>query len=136
MMAATGKPDTSNAAWEPNEGTPVEEVFQQHTLERGLPVEFVGPQQVQPMPARFGGLETYPLALAGAAVQIAGRDDKRKRLLLVCDQDWQIARQASDTHGAFIPSRTVLTIEHVDPVYALATSTAGTLTVITESWAD
>jgi hypothetical protein len=134
-MSSTGKPQHSNAGWEPNEGTPVAEVFQEHTLERGLPVEFVGPQQVQPMPARFGGLETYPI-VTGSAVQVAGRDDKRKRILLVCDQDWQIARQASDSHGAFIPSRTILTIEHVDPVYALATSTAGTLTVITESWAD
>jgi hypothetical protein len=117
------------------------EVFQETFGVAGVPVKPVGPVTVTTLPARCGAAVSLALAapVAGAdnfPKQLIDADSRRKRVVLICDVDWIYARQGSDKHGAPWPKSVPLVLEHCDAVYAMAQSSAGTLSAIVESWAD
>jgi len=117
------------------------EVFQEAYGVCGVPVKPVGPVTVTELPARCGAAFSVPVAapVAGAdnfPVEVLGSDARRKRVVLICDQDWVYARKASDKNGAKWPKTVPLELLHCDDIYARAQTTAGTLAVIVETWAD
>jgi hypothetical protein len=116
------------------------EVFQQTYGVAGVPVKPVGPVSVTELPARCGVATSIALAAPGTGenvpISVLERDPRRKRVVLICDQDWIYSRKPSDKHGAPWPKSVPLVLEHCDDILARAQSTAGTLTVIVENWAD
>ncbi len=114
---------------------PLTEVLQEEYPVVALPVHPTGPTTTHELPSRCGAAETRTLTV-GTFVEILGQDLRRKRTILLADQDWQYARKASDTHGVYWPARVPLVLQHGDSIYAAASTNAGNLTVITETWAD
>jgi hypothetical protein len=116
------------------------ELFGEEYPGPALQVKPAGPTTTHELPSRFGALDSIALpAPVGGAISlqpVLGRDDKRKRTVLVSDVDIQLARQPSDRHGAYWPAKVPLVIKHIDPVFVAATTTAGTCTVVIEYWAD
>jgi hypothetical protein len=116
------------------------ETFQETYGVCGVPVKPVGPVTVFQLPSRCGAAVSLALAAPATGenfpVQLLDEDPRRKRVVLICDQDWIYARKASDRHGAPWPKAVPLVLEHCDAVYAMAQTNAGTLSAIVESWAD
>lgn len=132
-MPTNGK--TSNGYTEPEYTPPLTEVLQEEYPVEALPVHATGPTTTHELPSRCGTAESRAITV-GTFTEILGQDLKRKRTILLGDQDWQYARKASDTHGAFWPAKVPLILQHGDTIYAAASTNSGNLTVITETWAD
>lgn len=128
-----------NGAAAPTPATLVE-VFQETYGTTGVPVKPVGPTTVTELPARCGAAFSMTLPAPGTGenypVFVLGFDARRKRVVLICDQDWLYARKDSDKNGVPWPKSVPLVLEHCDDIYARVQSTGGTLSVISESWAD
>lgn len=116
------------------------ETFQEAFGTAGVPVKPVGPVTVFELPSRCGAVLSVPLAVPAAGeaypVQVLDEDPRRKRVVLISDVDWIYARKASDKHGAPWPKAVPLPLEHCDAIFAASQGSAGTLSVIVESWAD
>lgn len=97
-----------------------------------VPVEVTGPVNTHELPSRLGVVFDLPLTTAWQMV--LGEDLKRKRLVIVCDADWQVSHAGRG--GGRWPANVPLVITHASPVYALKGTNPGTVTVIPEEWAD
>lgn len=128
-----------NDAAAPNPPSLVD-LFQEQYGTAGVPVKPVGPTTVTELPAKCGAAFGMALAAPGTGenypVSVLGFDPRRKRVVLICDQDFYYARKDSDKTGAPWPKAVPLVLEHCDDIYARAQTTAGTLAVIVENWAD
>ena len=110
------------------------ELQQREVLAPVLLVRPDGPVSTQPLPARTGPIETNPLTTTFQ--RVLNRDFKRSRAVLICDVDWLISRSNNAAGGAPWYAKVPLVLTHRDDAYAAVPTDTGTLTVITEIWAD
>lgn len=99
-----------------------------------VPVRQVEPVTVHALPSRVGPMFADDLTTAFAKILPA--DPKRKRATLLGSAAWEISRSGSVSSGVPWPASVALVIEHCDTVYARVPTSTGTLSVITEVWAD
>lgn len=111
----------------------VPEVQQRERLSPSIPVCQDGPWTTQQLPARSAPFAVVPLSTTTA--HILGADLRRKRVVLICDQDWLVSRSSSAQQVPWY-AKVPLVLESCDAIYARVASSTANLTVIPENWAD
>lgn len=109
-------------------------LLQREDFGPALPVRHDGPVTVHQLPARSGPI--IKTALTTDFQHILGADEKRKRVVLVCDVDWELSRSGATGSGCPWYAKVPLAIEHCDKISARVPTSTGTLTAVTEIWAD
>lgn len=111
------------------------EELQQHDVPiPAVPVNVVGPVTVHSLPAKSG--PAFAQSLTTDFQKILYTDLKRARASLIGSAAWEYSRTGASGSGVPWPINVALVIEHGDSVYARVPTSTGTLSVITEVWAD
>lgn len=124
-----------SAVVEPLPNPSVPEVQQQQDITPIMPLPVVhdGPINTQQLPSRMGPIITQ--ALSTATAHVLGQDEKRRRTVCICDVDWLVSRTSSGVAAPWY-AKVPLVLENADSLYAKVSTGTGTLTVVTEMWAD
>lgn len=110
------------------------EVLQREILAPALLIHPDGPVHTIELPARIGPM--FKEALTTAFVKVLGKDEKRKRIALICDVDWLVSRTGAANSGVPWYAKVPLPIGHCDEIWAAVPTSTGTLSVIAEIWPD
>jgi hypothetical protein len=110
----------------------LDEIQQREIVHPAVPVKHVGPITTHELPARVATI--FDFGLTTTWQNVLAEDPKRKRTILICDQDWVVshAGRGGGTWFAKVP----LVLQNVSAVYAKVGSSTATLTVIPEEWGD
>lgn len=127
--------DAQHVPYIEDPGTPdVPELLQRDVVEYpSVPVRLDGIVVVQLAPSLRG--PAFVQALSTTFQHVLGADPKRRRTILLGDADW-LYRTSTSGVGVPWPLDVPLVLEHADHIYAAVPTGTGTLTVITEVWAD
>ncbi len=99
-----------------------------------IPVSVGGPVQTRALPSRIGGASKEPLTTSFSNVLYA--DLKRRRAVLIADVDWEYSRTGNSGSGVPWYAKVPLVLEHADSVCARVPTGTGTLSIVTETWAE
>lgn len=101
-----------------------------------VPVDVQGAVRVHLVPNRVGNAYTVPLG--STAAQALSQDIKRSRATLIATVGWSYRPNKSSGQECPIPANVPITVCHAGEVWVNKTSgqSDGTLTVITETYAD
>ena len=111
----------------------VPELLQREPVYPAVPVKMEGAVTAHQLPAKRGPAFTQDLSTTFQ--HVIGADLKRKRMLLISTVAW-LYRTSTTGVGVPWPANVPLELTHADHVYAAVPTSTGTLTVITEVWAD
>jgi hypothetical protein len=112
----------------------LEDVLQEPAGLLTVPVAVEGPVHIRVLPSRIAGAQKEALTTSFSPVLYA--DLKRRRATLICDVDWEYSRSGSSGSGVPWYAKVPLVIEHADTVNARVPTSTGTLSIVTETWAE
>lgn len=96
-------------------------------------VQHEGPIHAQVLPSRAG--PAFTVALSTTAHHVQGNDPRRARTLMISAVAWRYHRGRSG-EGVPWPANVPMEITHHDEVWASVPTDVGTLSVISQYWAD